>query len=103
MNTTTDTEIRPFTVEIPQADLDDLQARLERTRFAPAAPGDSWDYGTPESYLRDMVDHWKTGFDWRAQEDRINAYPNFSTEIDGQTDPLRPRAVGRARARARWC
>ena len=85
MNTTTNTEIRPFTVEIPQADLDDLQARLERTRFAPAAPGDSWEYGTPESYLREMVDHWKTGFDWRAQEDRMNAYPNFQTEIDGQT------------------
>ncbi len=88
MNSTpsaTNTEIRPFTVAIPQADLDDLQARLERTRFAPAAPGDSWEYGTPESYLREMVDHWKSGFDWRAQEARMNAYPNFQTEIDGQT------------------
>ncbi len=83
MNATT--EIRPFTVAIPQADLDDLQARLERTRFAPAAPGDSWEYGTPESYLRERVDHWKTGFDWRAQEAGMNAYPNFQTEIDGQT------------------
>ena len=88
MNSTpsaTNTEIRPFTVAVPQADLDDLQARLERTRFAPAAPGDSWEYGTPESYLREMVDHWKTGFDWRAQEARMNAYPNFQTVIDGQT------------------
>ena len=41
-------EIRPFRVEFPQADLDDLRERLERTRFAPAAPGDSWDYGTPD-------------------------------------------------------
>ena len=78
-------EIRPFVIEIPQADLDDLQARLERTRFAPAAPSDSWEYGTPESYLREMVDHWRTGFDWRAQEARMNAYPNFRTEVDGQT------------------
>jgi epoxide hydrolase len=85
MNTTDSAEIRPFTIEIPQADLDDLQARLERTRFAPAAPGDSWEYGTPESYLREMVDRWRTGFDWRAQEARMNAYPNFRTEIDGQT------------------
>ena len=85
MNTTASAEIRPFTIEIPQADLDDLQARLERTRFAPAAPGDSWEYGTPESYLREMVDRWRTGFDWRAQEARMNAYPNFRTEIDGQT------------------
>lgn len=89
MNTTTtaatNTEIHPFTVGIPQADLDDLQARLERTRFAPAAPGDSWEYGTPESYLREMVDQWRTGFDWRAQEARMNAVPNFVTDIDGQT------------------
>ena len=76
--------IRPFSVEIPQADLDDLRDRLDRTRFAPAAPGDSWDYGTPSSYLRDMVERWKS-FDWREVEARINAHPNFLTEIDGQT------------------
>ncbi|MCA5891756.1 epoxide hydrolase 1 [Isoptericola sp. NEAU-Y5] len=77
-------ELRPFTAAAPQADLDDLRQRLERTRFAPAAPGDSWDYGTPESYLRDMVERWK-GFDWRAVEARLNAFPQFTTEIDGQT------------------
>ncbi|MGF0114930.1 epoxide hydrolase family protein [Promicromonospora sp. Marseille-Q5078] len=81
---TTGIELRPFTVHVPQADLDDLQERLERTRFAPAAPGDSWEYGTPESYLRDMVERWK-GLDWRAVEARLNAYPAFTTEIDGQT------------------
>ena len=75
--------VRPFTVAIPAEDVEDLQARLERTRFAPAAPGDSWDYGTPESYLRDMVERWKT-FDWRTTEERINAHPNFVTDIDGQ-------------------
>jgi len=76
-------EIRPHAVEVPQADLDDLHERLSRTRFAPAAPGDSWDYGTPQSYLRDMVERWKT-FDWAAVEHRLNAYPGFMTEIDGQ-------------------
>ncbi|MFE5336710.1 epoxide hydrolase family protein [Isoptericola sp. NPDC056573] len=76
-------ETSPFTVAVPQADLDDLQQRLERTRFAPAAPGDSWEYGTPESYLRDMVERWKA-FDWRAVERRLNAFPQFTTEIDGQ-------------------
>src|SRR5688500_11099899 len=79
------TDIRPFTVAVPQDDLDDLRRRLEQTRFAPAAPADSWDYGTPESYLREMVGYWKDGFDWRMQEARINAFPNFLTEIDGQT------------------
>src|SRR4051794_31458466 len=84
MTSTTDTTIRPFTVEIAQEEIDDLQHRLERTRLAPAAPGDSWDYGTPTAYLRDMVERWKQ-FDWRAVESRINAVPNYTTEIDGQT------------------
>jgi pimeloyl-ACP methyl ester carboxylesterase len=81
---TTEPEIRPFTIQVPQADLDDLRERLERTRFAPAVPGDSWDYGTPETYLRDMVERWKS-FDWRAVEERANTFPQFLTEIDGQT------------------
>jgi len=80
----TSTEIRSFRPEAPQADLDDLRERLERTRFAPAAPGDAWVYGTPESYLRDMVERWKA-FDWREVEARLDAYPNHLTEIDGQT------------------
>lgn len=80
----TSTKIQPFTVEIPQVELDDLARRLGATRFAASAPGDSWDYGTPTSYLRDMVERWKS-FDWRAVEARINAQPNFVTEIDGQT------------------
>jgi pimeloyl-ACP methyl ester carboxylesterase len=84
-NTTPNTiEIRPFRVDIPEADLVDLRERLDRTRYAPAAPGDTWEYGTPTSYLRDMVERWKD-FDWRAVEARINAHPNFTAEIDGQT------------------
>lgn len=82
MNATSLT-IRPFVVHVPDADLDDLRERLARTRFAPAAPEDSWEYGTPQSYLRDMVARWTT-FDWRAVEDRLNAYPGFVTEVDGQ-------------------
>ncbi|MBF4769406.1 epoxide hydrolase [Nocardioides agariphilus] len=76
--------IRPFTVHIEQADLEDLRRRLDNTRLPQAAPGDSWDYGTPTSYLRDMVERWKA-FDWREVEARINAHPNYLTEIDGQT------------------
>lgn len=77
--------IRPFRIDIPQADLDDLQERLARTRLPIAAPGDDWEYGTPNSYLRETVDYWKDGFDWRAQESRMNEVPHFLTEIDGQT------------------
>ena len=76
-------DIRPFRIEIPQGDLDDLQDRLARTRYAPQAPGDSWEYGTPISYLKAMVGQWQE-FDWRAVERRLNSYPNFMTEIDGQ-------------------
>lgn len=82
--TTTGNEaVRPFRVEIPQADIDDLRVRLTRTRYAPQAPDDSWKYGTPVSYLRNMVQRW-LDFDWREVEARINSYPNFTTEIDGQ-------------------
>jgi pimeloyl-ACP methyl ester carboxylesterase len=90
-----DTEIRPFRIEIPQADLDDLQERLARTRFANELPPDTsrpqtgpvmpgWEYGVPVGYVRDLVEYWRHKYDWRAWEARLNAYPQFITEIDGQ-------------------
>lgn len=83
MTKNTKSDIRPFTIEVPQADIDDLQERLARTRLPQAAPADDWTTGTPNSYLRDAVEQWKT-FDWRAAEAKINAVPHFITEIDGQ-------------------
>ena len=91
----TGTDIRPFTIAIPQEALDDLQQRLARTRFPAAAPGDSWDYGTPVSYLQDMVARWQD-FDWRAAEARMNAFPNFTHRDRRPADPLRPRPLRRA-------
>jgi len=85
MTKKTDTAIRPFTIDVPQANVDDLLDRLARTRLPQPAPADDWTTGTPNSYLRDAVTTWRTGFDWRAQEDRINAVPHFTTVIDGQT------------------
>jgi pimeloyl-ACP methyl ester carboxylesterase len=82
---TSPADIRPFKVDIAQADLDDLNNRLARTRLPEAAPGDNWDYGVPNSYLRETVDHWLNDFDWRAQEARMNEFPHYLTEIDGQT------------------
>jgi epoxide hydrolase len=81
MNSTAHT---PFTVTVPQAAIDDLKDRLERTRFPAAVPGESWDRGTPGDYLRSMVEAWKA-FDWRAVEARLSQHPQFLTEIDGQT------------------
>jgi hypothetical protein len=67
------TELRPYRVEVPQADLDDLAARLSHTRFPDELPGAGWSYGVPLSYLRELVDHWSNGYDWRAHEARITS------------------------------
>jgi microsomal epoxide hydrolase len=77
-------EICPFTVEVPDAVLDDLRDRLARTRWPDQIPGSSWDYGTDLAYLRDLCETWRSSFDWRQQEERFNRWPHFLTEIDGQ-------------------
>jgi hypothetical protein len=78
------TELRPYRVDIPEADLDDLAARLSRTRFPDELPGVGWSHGVPLGYLRELVDHWRQGYDWRAHEARINEHPQFVTTIDGE-------------------
>ncbi|WP_344578410.1 epoxide hydrolase family protein [Nonomuraea roseoviolacea] len=76
--------MKPFVIDIPQADLDDLRHRLLRTRWARQLPG-GWSRGVPVDHLRDLAAYWADGFDWRAQEARLNAFPQYTTEIDGQT------------------
>jgi len=83
-STPTASAIRPFRLDIPEADLQDLIGRLERTRLPQPAPTDDWDSGTPNSYLHEAVARWRDGFDWRAAEARINEFPQFVTDIDGQ-------------------
>ncbi|WP_067833816.1 epoxide hydrolase family protein [Actinomadura kijaniata] len=77
-------KINPFRIDIPQADLDDLRARLARTRWPDEPPGTGWSYGVPSSYARELAEYWRTVYDWRAQEAALNEYPQFTTEIDGQ-------------------
>ncbi|MCT2586826.1 epoxide hydrolase family protein [Actinophytocola gossypii] len=77
--------MRPFLVDIPQTDLDDLGQRLAATRWPDELTGVGWDRGVPPAYLRELADYWRTGFDWRAAESRINSFPQFVTEIDGAT------------------
>ncbi|MFE4458597.1 epoxide hydrolase family protein, partial [Nocardia tengchongensis] len=79
------TEIRPFHLEIPQSDLEYLHDRLDRARWAAQLPGTGWERGIPESGLRELAAYWRNEFDWRAQEAKLNAFPQFTTEIDGQT------------------
>jgi microsomal epoxide hydrolase len=76
--------IRPFRIDIPQADLDDLQARLARTRWPDQLPGVGWDYGIPLEYVKELAEYWRTSYDWRAHEKRLNAFAQFTTTIDGQ-------------------
>ncbi|QIS19528.1 epoxide hydrolase family protein [Nocardia terpenica] len=76
--------LRPFRIEIPQPDLDDVQERLARTRWADQIPGSGDTYGVSTDRVRHLVGFWRNGFDWRKVERRLNAYPQFVTEIDGQ-------------------
>ena len=78
-----DTRLRLYQVRISQADVDDLRDRLARTRWASDLPGTGWQRGVPTGYLRDLAAYWAGGFDWRAQEAALNAYPQFITTIDG--------------------
>jgi pimeloyl-ACP methyl ester carboxylesterase len=78
-----DTAIRPFRLAVPQADLDDLARRLERTRWPDEPPGVGWSYGIPVGYLRELAEYWRSGYDWRSQEARLNQLPQFRTELDG--------------------
>jgi pimeloyl-ACP methyl ester carboxylesterase len=80
------TDIRPFRVEIPQAELDELHRRLATARYPEPVPGDEpdWSRGIPPERVRELAEYWRTGYDWRAQEAALNAFPQFTTEIDGQ-------------------
>ena len=60
-----DTAIRPFRIEIPQADLDDLADRLARTRWPAELPGVGWSRGVPVGYLKELAGYWRNGYDWR--------------------------------------
>ncbi|WP_436848545.1 epoxide hydrolase family protein [Streptomyces asoensis] len=76
--------IEPFRIDVPQADLDDLADRLSRTRWPDEIAGAGWDYGFPLGRLKELAEYWRTGYDWRAQEARLNRLPHFTIEIDGQ-------------------
>jgi pimeloyl-ACP methyl ester carboxylesterase len=78
------TDIREYRIDIPQADLDDLADRLGRIRWANELPDAGNDYGVSNAYVRALVERWRDGYDWRVWEARLNQYPQFITEIDGQ-------------------
>jgi hypothetical protein len=76
--------IKPYTVQVPKEDLGDLESRLRLVRWPDELDGADWDYGVPRSYVQELVEYWRDGYDWRAHEERLNEHPQFVTEIDGQ-------------------
>jgi pimeloyl-ACP methyl ester carboxylesterase len=75
--------IRPFTVEIPETDLEDLRSRIAATRWPERETVEDDSQGVPLALMQDLARYWATEYDWRKCEARLNALPNFVTEIDG--------------------
>jgi len=75
--------VRPFTIAIPQSQLDDLRTRLALTRFPEKEIVEDWDQGIPLSYVKEVAAYWAEGYDWRRCETALNAHPHYLTEIDG--------------------
>ncbi|MBM3777317.1 MAG: epoxide hydrolase 1 [Acidimicrobiia bacterium] len=80
---TGDSRVIPFTIQVGDDVLADLKARLARTRFPDEIADAGWGYGTSLTYLKELVAYWKDRFDWRAAERRLNAFDQFTTDIDG--------------------
>src|SRR5262245_16962143 len=79
-----DRSLRPFRVEIPGAELQDLRDRLGRTRWPDDAPTGGWEYGIPLGYVRELAEYWRTAYDWRKHEARLNELPQYTTMVDRQ-------------------
>ncbi|MDX1581022.1 MAG: epoxide hydrolase [Alphaproteobacteria bacterium] len=73
----------PFTIDVPQAVLDDLHYRLRNTRWADDFANDDWGYGVEAGYLKEVVDYWLNEYDWRAREREMNSFSHFRTQVDG--------------------
>lgn len=75
--------MRAFRIEIPQSDLNDLNERIAATRWPDEMPGVGCARGVPLTRMRELSEYWRTGYDWRAVEARLNGYPQYVTDIDG--------------------
>lgn len=75
-------EIRPFRIEVAQEVLSDLRQRLKNTRWSYQLEGTNWDAGTDLDYLRELVDYWQNTYDWQKQEETLNRFAHFKTDLD---------------------
>ena len=76
-------KVTPYEIKIDASVLTDLKTRLSMARFPDELEGVGWDYGTELGYLKELTAYWRDDFDWRAQEAMLNAFDQFTTEIDG--------------------
>ena len=74
---------RPFTIKVADDVLADLRARLERVRWPDEVPDAAWRYGTSVVYMKELVEYWRTRYDWRVHEARLNKLRQFTVELDG--------------------
>jgi len=77
------TEIHPFKVNVSLDELQDLQQRLSNARFVDHIEDTKFTYGFNSNYLKEIVEYWQTKYDWRKEEAKLNAYPQFKTQIEG--------------------
>ena len=75
--------MQPFEISVPDAVLDDLQARLNLTRWPDEVTGSGWNYGSNLDYMKELVEYWRTDFDWRAQERKLNTFNHYKSAVDG--------------------
>ena len=75
--------VRPYSLNVPQDVLDDLRARLERTRLPGSVAGTGWSRGVDFDYMKDLIDYWLHEYDWCEQEAKLNQYEHFEAEVDG--------------------
>ncbi|MBA3869593.1 MAG: epoxide hydrolase [Anaerolineae bacterium] len=76
-------QVKPFTISIPQSALDDLQERLKRTRWPDEVPESGWTMGTNLAYMKKLVDYWQNKYDWKKHEAELNRLNHFTAEVNG--------------------
>ena len=74
---------KPYSLQVPDADIADLRQRLARTRWPDEPPLEPWSSGTSLAYMQALIDYWRTGFDWRAWEAKLNGFRQFTVPLGG--------------------
>ena len=77
------TLVRPFSVAVPESEIEDLKMRLARTRWPDRETVLDWSQGVRLDNAKSLITYWERDYDWRRFESELNSYPQFLTEIDG--------------------